>query len=89
MKIPYADYFSTLGDGTADYLVTYNGGSVEFYRNNGNLERNPGKSSWENLGVIAAGVQQQGIVIFGDIDGSSCFTIRSPPSVTFHGLGTG
>lgn len=65
---PYANPDS-LGDGTADYLVSYDGGAVRFYRNNGNLERDPAKPSWENLGVIAAGVQQQGIVIFGDLDG--------------------
>lgn len=65
-----------IGDGLADYLISYDGGSVKFYRNNGNLEKDPAAPSWENRGVIAAGVQQQGIVIFGDIDGLSCIIVH-------------
>ncbi|PGH27049.1 hypothetical protein AJ80_01235 [Polytolypa hystricis UAMH7299] len=57
------------GDGTADYLVVYDGGSVLFYRNNGNLEADPDRRSWDALGVIAAGVQDQGIVLFADLNG--------------------
>lgn len=58
-----------IGDGTADYLLSYIGGAVEYYRNNGNLGKVPEKPSWEDRGVIAAGVQQQGIVLFGDLNG--------------------
>ena len=61
---------SATGDGTADYLISWEGGTVEFYRNNGNLARDTSKPSWEDRGVIAAGVRDQGIVLFGDFDGT-------------------
>ncbi|KAL3469131.1 hypothetical protein BJX99DRAFT_265487 [Aspergillus californicus] len=56
-------FFLIQGDGLDDYVVVYDGGSVEAWLNNGNLEQQPESSSWDEIGVIAARVQDQGGVI--------------------------
>lgn len=43
------------GDGLADFLIIYDGGSVEFYRNAGNL-LNDKSPKWEDVGIVAGGV---------------------------------
>ncbi|KAK3308678.1 uncharacterized protein B0T15DRAFT_572803 [Chaetomium strumarium] len=57
------------GDGIAEYLVAWDGGAVEAWRNTGNLEKKPELPSWQKLGIIAAGVSNQGRVEFGDLNG--------------------
>ena len=52
-KIRIADFD---GDGFADFLIIYDAGSVEFYRNAGNL-RNDKSPKWEYVGIVAEGVQ--------------------------------
>jgi hypothetical protein len=60
-----------LGDGLADYLVIWDGGSVDAYLNTGKLSGNSNPRYWEEKITIAPGVQ--GVpgskIRFADIDG--------------------
>ncbi|KAL4863710.1 hypothetical protein BDV12DRAFT_201841 [Aspergillus spectabilis] len=59
------------GDGLADYLVLYDGGAVEAYRNTGNVADDPNSRNFDDWGVVAQGVS--GIagkdVYFADLTG--------------------
>ncbi|KAL4874598.1 hypothetical protein BJY04DRAFT_224886, partial [Aspergillus karnatakaensis] len=65
-KVRFADID---GDGLDDYVVVWDGGAAEAWLNNGNLEKQPELASWDKIGVIAAGVQNQGRVVLADLNG--------------------
>jgi hypothetical protein len=65
-KVQFADID---GDGRVDYLILYDGGAVDAWRNTGHVVSGDGKK-FESLGTIATGVGQPGTKVrFADIDG--------------------
>jgi hypothetical protein len=65
-KVRFADI---TGDGRAEYLISYDGGSVKSYKNNGNIPDVGKGPNWLAMGVIAGGVSPQGVVRLADLNG--------------------
>ncbi|KAH6959267.1 hypothetical protein DER45DRAFT_594703 [Fusarium avenaceum] len=65
-KVRFADL---TGDGKADYIIQYDGGSAKAYRNNGKIGTSSKDRKWTLMGTIATGVSPQGPVRYADING--------------------
>ncbi|KAL4722684.1 hypothetical protein ACLX1H_010567 [Fusarium chlamydosporum] len=66
-KVRFADLD---GDGTADYIIMYDGGAAKAYLNMGNIGKNNGERLWRDGSEIATGVGVPGSKIrFADLTG--------------------
>ncbi|KAK2780754.1 hypothetical protein FQN53_001022 [Emmonsiellopsis sp. PD_33] len=70
-KVHFADVNAPTGDGKADYLVIWDGGSVDGYINTGNLNKDGSKRNWEPSHTITPGLN--GVtgdkIRFADVNG--------------------
>lgn len=65
-KVRFADIN---GDGRAEYIVQYDGGAAIAYNNTGNIPDAGKPRNWDRMGMIAAGVTDQGPVQWADLTG--------------------
>ncbi|OBT67976.1 hypothetical protein VE03_01482 [Pseudogymnoascus sp. 23342-1-I1] len=56
-------------DGKAEYVVQYGGGAAKAFLNTGDIPGGRDTVNWIDIGVVAAGVGEQGPVFYADIDG--------------------
>ncbi|PLB37353.1 uncharacterized protein BDW47DRAFT_126549 [Aspergillus candidus] len=65
-KVRFADL---TGDGKAEYIIQYDGGSAKGYRNSGNIPDAGKPRNWIDMGTISTGVERQGPVVYADLNG--------------------